>query len=300
MLAYNQIPQNSFIVENIKIDSFISHDEKNIDTKTVESFGKEWTKFRTFSENEIKIAGDQYFDIVNEAIAGKDSFVLDIGCGTGRWSRYLADKVKFIEAIDPSDAVFSAVKFNKDKKNFRVTNASVDNIPFDNDSFDFIMCLGVLHHIPDTESALQNAVKKLKPQGHILLYLYYDLENRGFLYRSLFFISGILRRIISSMPYRLKFLICEIIAFSIYLPLIASSYFVKIIFKNNWYKKIPLSYYLNKSISIIRNDALDRFGTPLEKRFSKSEILAMMKKANLCDICFSDNEPFWHVIGKKI
>ena len=102
------------------------------------------------------------------------------------------------------------------------------------------------------------------------------------------------------MPHRLKFLICDIIAITIYLPLIELSYLTKNIFKNKWYKKLPLSYYIDKNFATIRNDALDRFGTPLEQRFSKSAISAMMKECNLTDIVFSDNEPFWHVRGIKI
>ena len=52
-------------------------------------------------------------------------------------------------------------------------------------------------------------------------------------------------------------------------------------------------------MNIIRNDALDRFGTPLEKRFSKKQIHEMMEEAGLDDIIFSPNEPYWHAIGKK-
>jgi hypothetical protein len=66
-----------------------------------------------------------------------------------------------------------------------------------------------------------------------------------------------------------------------------------------WGDKIPLSYYGNKSFNVIRNDALDRFGTPLEQRFSKVQIESMMQKAGLTDIKFSNNQPYWHVIGRK-
>ena len=65
------------------------------------------------------------------------------------------------------------------------------------------------------------------------------------------------------------------------------------------YKNLPLSYYSDKSFNIIKNDALDRFGTPLEQRFTKVEIEEMMKNAGLTNICFSDNEPYWHVKAKK-
>ena len=50
----------------------------------------------------------------------------------------------------------------------------------------------------------------------------------------------------------------------------------------------------------MRNDALDRFGTPLEQRFNKSEIKAMMESGGLKNIVFSANAPYWHAIGQKI
>ena len=51
---------------------------------------------------------------------------------------------------------------------------------------------------------------------------------------------------------------------------------------------------------MIRNDALDRFGTSLEQRFSKKEIEEMMRNCGLDHIKFSENIPYWHVIGKRI
>ena len=65
------------------------------------------------------------------------------------------------------------------------------------------------------------------------------------------------------------------------------------------YKKIPLSYYTDKSFYIIRNDALDRFGTPLEQRFTRIEIEKMLQQSDMEEIIFSEKEPFWHVISRK-
>ena len=46
-------------------------------------------------------------------------------------------------------------------------------------------------------------------------------------------------------------------------------------------------------------DALDRFGTRLEKRFSKKEIISLMKKCNLHSIEFSKSTPFYVALGYK-
>jgi hypothetical protein len=49
----------------------------------------------------------------------------------------------------------------------------------------------------------------------------------------------------------------------------------------------------------MRTDSRDRFGTPLEQRFTKSEVQTMMMQAGLKDIIFSDRAPFWCVVGYK-
>jgi hypothetical protein len=64
-------------------------------------------------------------------------------------------------------------------------------------------------------------------------------------------------------------------------------------------QNIPLQGYEDQSFYIIRNDSLDRFGTPLEQRFSRKEIKAMMEKSGLTDIIFSEQNPYWHAVGRK-
>jgi hypothetical protein len=62
---------------------------------------------------------------------------------------------------------------------------------------------------------------------------------------------------------------------------------------------IPLNYYKNATIYTMKNDALDRFGTKIEQRFSKLEISEMLSKAGLINIEFSPNPPYWVVKGYK-
>jgi hypothetical protein len=49
----------------------------------------------------------------------------------------------------------------------------------------------------------------------------------------------------------------------------------------------------------MRTDALDRFGTQLEQRFSRAEVESMLKKAGLVDIKFSNQIPYWCAVGFK-
>lgn len=299
MINYNQQSLKKIrISETQTIESFDLKD-KNIDVKTVSSFGEEWTKFDSFSEQEIQHTGDMYFDIIDFNEINKDAVVMDVGCGTGRWTKYVAPKVKFVEAVDPSEAVFSAAALLKDQSNVRVTQASTDNIPFEDNSFDFVFSIGVLHHIPDTRQAMADCVKKVKPGGLFLVYLYYSLDNRGPFFKALFWLSNLIRRMVSAMPAKIKRVVCDILAVIIYMPFVLLARLGYKIGLRKLADKIPLSIYANQTFNIIRNDSLDRFGTPLEQRFSKAQIEEMMKSCGLSDIVFSAKMPYWHAAGRK-
>jgi hypothetical protein len=62
---------------------------------------------------------------------------------------------------------------------------------------------------------------------------------------------------------------------------------------------IPLSFYRNCSFYTMRTDSRDRFGTPLEKRFTQAEISTLMIDAGFKNIIFNNAEPRWCVVGTK-
>ena len=298
-MDYTLQPDGWLETEHGRIARFRTDGDSNIDPATVASFGHEWRRFQNFSDEEIARIGDEYFDIVEPHMLGQGCVALDLGCGSGRWTRYVAPRCGFVEALDPSEAVLATAALTDDLDNVRVTQASADTIPFVDDAFDFILCLGALHHIPDSAAALAAAVRKLKPGGWILLYIYYALETRGPLYRTLFWLSNLARRSISRLPRRLKEVSSDLIAALVYVPFVGLARLTRALFGERAFQRIPLHYYVNKSWFVIRNDALDRFGTPLEQRFTKAQTREMMEAAGLGEIRFSEQAPFWHAVGRK-
>jgi hypothetical protein len=99
------------------------------------------------------------------------------------------------------------------------------------------------------------------------------------------------------LPKFLKFLICDLIALTIYYPFAKFLLFSENLGLN--LKNFPLYFYRSKSFYVMRTDARDRFGTPLEKRFTKKEIYKMMKDSGLEKIKFKNSAPYWTAIGFK-
>src|SRR6185437_3405564 len=262
----------------------------------VDEFGNEWLKFFEQDDDTVKKGGEEYFDILNDATINSKTYVLDIGCGTGRWTKYISPKVGFIEAVDPSNAIFAADKLLRKTKNVRLSKASIETLPFADETFDFVMSIGVLHHTPNTRQALIDCVKKVKKGGFFYVYLYYNLENRGFFYQSLFKLSDLVRRLVSRLPGKMKHLVCDVLAIIFYMPFILTGRFFKFLGFTNLAKKMPLHGYQNRSFFMIRNDTLDRFGTRLEQRFSSKQIIEMMESAGLTDIVISPGIPLYHAL----
>lgn len=227
----------------------------------------------------------------------KNSEGFDMGSGSGRWARWMADKVGVLNCIDPSDALEQSKKNLSNFKNINYFKASVDDDINLNYSQDFGYSLGVLHHIPDTKLAISSCAKLLKPGAPFLLYLYYSFDNRPFYYRIIWRLSDLIRRSVYIMPSSLKNFITDLIAIFIYYPLTRISIlFDKLGIDSS---NIPLSYYKQHSFFTMRTDSRDRFGTPLEQRFSQVQIKGMMEEAGLENISFSDHAPFWCAVGFK-
>lgn len=273
----------------------------NIDLNTVQSFGEEWQHFHHFTDADLQKIGDLYFDVMPpEALNPKNTIAIDFGCGSGRFMKYLQGRIKHVVGIDPSDAVFAADHLLGKTDKVSLCRTSIGNIPFSDNTFDFGYSLGVLHHIPDTRRALHQCIQKIKPGGFFLLYLYYNLDNRGSLYRAIYRCSNLLRRLVSRLPQSAKQVVCASLALVLYMPFVFASRLLHSLgLPKSVREKIPLHFYEDQSFYIIRNDALDRFGTPLEQRFSRKEIEQMMLDAGLSKLIFSENAPYWHVVGQK-
>lgn len=273
---------------------------KNIDLNTVVGFGREWSSFdqNGLSEEDKSKIFDDYFHIFPWDKLSPNAIGADIGCGSGRWAQVVAPRVGHLHLIDASQEALQVAKNNVSPLgNCSFHHASVGDLPFSDNSLDFAYSLGVLHHVPETVEGISSIAKKLKQGSPFLVYLYYAFDNQPIWFRMMWRVSDIIRRFISRLPYILRLVLSQLIAILIYFPLARAARLLDLlkVMPRSW----PLGYYRDKSFYVMRTDALDRFGTRLEQRFSKQKIELMLKKSGFKDIYFSDEQPYWCAVGIK-
>jgi ubiquinone/menaquinone biosynthesis C-methylase UbiE len=253
------------------------------------TFGAEWQAHgHILPEHSAEFA--QYFDLVDLSSL-KDARVCDLGCGSGRWSYFLKDLCKELVLVDFSDAIYVA------RENLRETNralffkADITNLPFADNFTDFIVCLGVLHHLPVPCLDAVKSLKRFSPR--MLIFLYYGLDNRPFYFRVI--LSGVtgVRQVLSrirSTYFRKIFSILGTVF--IYLPMVLLGKFLALFGLGRF---VPLyEYYEDKSLKRIQQDVYDRFFTRIEQRVSRAQIMEL--HSDFANIRVSDRFPYWHFL----
>ena len=278
----------------------MTSDTGNIDRKTVDGFGEEWAAFdqTDLPPDEQRRIFDDYFSIFPFADLPANAEGFDLGCGSGRWADLMAARVGHLHCIDPSDKALGVARRRLGGRgNVTFHHAGVDSIPLADASQDFGYSLGVLHHIPDTQAALADCVAKLKPGAPFLVYLYYSFDNKPLWFRSVWTASDQVRKVVARLPFGARKATTTALAATVYWPLTRVALLAEKLGAN--VANLPLAPYRHYSFYTMRTDALDRFGTRLEQRFSKPEIKAMMERSGLIDITFREGVPYWVACGRK-
>ena len=127
--------------------------------------------FRTIENERFhEIAFDRIEKFLN---ANYGSVILDVGCGICAHSVRLAKRGFYCYAVDFSNAILEEAKIYVHKRNVEkqitIQNEDITNLSFDDNSFDFILCWGVLMHIPDLERAVAELSRVLRPEGKIII-----------------------------------------------------------------------------------------------------------------------------------
>jgi 2-polyprenyl-3-methyl-5-hydroxy-6-metoxy-1,4-benzoquinol methylase len=132
------------------------------------------------SKEDLRIAAYDFARILDRSIP-KDASIIDIGTGTGQLSAFLSLRRDNVWGIDFSDSSLSKAEKLKEKlklDSWHIKKVDIlDSQQIENigQKFDYVLCLGVLHHTGDAYKGFKNIVKLLKPNGLLAIGLYNKL-----------------------------------------------------------------------------------------------------------------------------
>ena len=142
-----------------------------------DNFGMQWNYFRKTQLDSFSgqsISADRFWGATKwkqEDI--KDNWVLDAGCGSGRFAEIALKAGAKVIALDYSSAVDACYENLKHYPNLHVVQGDIYSLPFKSASFPFIYSLGVLQHTPDVEKSFISLVGVLAKNGSICVDFYW-------------------------------------------------------------------------------------------------------------------------------
>ena len=133
--------------------------------------GSDYANFGYWTEGErsAKQACNNLMEKLLAFIPDKNGSILDVACGKGATTRYLSKyfaKTR-ITAINISEKQLKTAKQNAAGVDFLIMDAA--DLAFEDNSFDHIICVEAVFHFYTRERFFQEALRVLKPGGHIVL-----------------------------------------------------------------------------------------------------------------------------------
>jgi len=137
------------------------------------AFGLQWktfakTQLDSYSKTQITQGRlERCLGFPIEQLEGKT--ILEVGCGAGRFTELLVKGKGHVHSIDLSAAVETNKENIGDASNYQVAQASVYELPYPDDGFDIVLCLGVIQHTPSSEKTIEALWSKVKPGGMMVI-----------------------------------------------------------------------------------------------------------------------------------
>lgn len=136
-------------------------------------FGLQWNQFsktQLDSHTHTTISRERLTRALGgrlEVVAGQT--ILEVGCGAGRFTEVMLAAGAHVTACDLSRAVEANYANCSAASNYFICQADVRTLPFAPDSFDFVICLGVVQHTPSPEETIAALARCVKPGGMLVL-----------------------------------------------------------------------------------------------------------------------------------
>lgn len=237
----------SYFSENKSLENYLGTYEKEKKFKTQELFSKLWEeRAKKNLLNSKKILQDSFKRNAFDLKFFKNKKILDMGCGSGRFSIALATLgARQVIGIDLGKNGLKIgrknAKINK-IENVKFVEGSVLALPFKDNEFDFIFCKGVLHHTGDLKKGISEFFRVMKKNGKGFLYLY---GADGIFWNS----RKKMRSVMKDIPLEYTIKILDLIA----MPA------KRTIFTDSWYVPIEEHVTNNRLIRIFNETGINQY-----------------------------------------
>jgi len=171
-----------------------------------DSFGFEWLKHAKTqydSYTHTKITEDRFF---TETMWRKDlsgQILLEVGCGSGRFTEIAATTGATVVSVDYSVAVDANYASNGCLPNVLIVQADIYHLPFRKNYFDKVLCIGVLQHTPDVKKAFLSLPQYVKSGGDLVIDVYRRYKGFFYLFQTRYFIRPFVKNIPPERLYQL-------------------------------------------------------------------------------------------------
>jgi SAM-dependent methyltransferase/uncharacterized protein YbaR (Trm112 family) len=258
--------------------------ERNLKRRTADSFAYEWRHFGHWRSAWEKNFLDYMRPHGPESF--RDRLMLDVGAGSGRHSFQAAQFGGRVVAVDIGRSIDVARR--NLPPDVLTVQADAERLPFASGTFDFVLSLGVLHHLPDPERALRSIVELVRPEGTVHVYLYWRPPYPS--HRAALRLVSAARHATVRMPHALLHFLCYPLAAALYAACVVPYRLLRHWPAAAWFAdRIPLKAYADYPFGVLVNDQFDRFSAPLEQRYTESQVRNMLLRTGLTAVTVLPN-----------
>ena len=171
-------------------------------------FGFQWnlhSRTQHDSHSGTKISETRFFTETKWPRHLPGEYILEVGCGAGRFTAHAASTGALLVSMDYSSAVDANFAQNGRLANVVMVQADIYHPPVKKRFFDKIFCLGVLQHTPNVEQSFNCLVPPLKPGGQLVIDVYDKPRGLQRLLSTKYFVRPVAKR----LPTRLLYILCK-------------------------------------------------------------------------------------------
>jgi ubiquinone/menaquinone biosynthesis C-methylase UbiE len=145
----------------------LKKDAEDYKIESKEKFHKQAEKYD--SGNNGKHARSLYESVLNKLDELSFNSLLDVGCGTGNLLKLISSKYDIeLAGVDLTPKMLNIAKIKlEDKADLKIADS--EELPFDDNKFDMVICTDSFHHYPHPEKVLAEIKRVLQDNGMLLI-----------------------------------------------------------------------------------------------------------------------------------